>query len=116
MKSTLMLKKFTTTPVVGTMNTKELRTFFGGKAMYTEDVINIDDDTIQFSFVVSGNNYGYQYYDVDHIPEGLEEEFSENLVDLKLNHQTISLLNQNNDNLSNNTRWEIKIKAKKYIE
>ena len=59
-----MLKKFNTNTVPGTMNQKELRTFFGGKMIYSEDTIYINDDTINFSNVVGDYNNGYQYFDI----------------------------------------------------
>jgi len=116
MKSTLMLKKFIITPISGTMNMKELRTFFGGKAAYVENVITINADTINFSCVSSGSNIGYQYFDKDTIPDEWELEYSENLTDLKANNQSISLLNQTTNNLQNNTRWQIKINAKSILQ
>jgi len=109
MKSNLMLKKFNTTTVPGTMNQKELRTFFGGKMVYTEDNILINDDSIKFSQVIGNYNNGYQYFDGDTIPDEWETTFSENLVDLKSNNQTISLLSQSTTNMTNNTRWQITI-------
>jgi len=109
MKSNLMLKKFSTNTVPGTMNQKELRTFFGGKVMYLEDIISITDDTINFSCVINDYNNGYQYFDVTTIPDDWETYFSENLTDLKSNNQTISLMSQNSDIMLNNTKWQIVI-------
>lgn len=104
-----MLKKFSTNTVPGTMNQKELRTFFGGKVMYLEDIISITDDTINFSCVINDYNNGYQYFDVTTIPDDWETYFSENLTDLKSNNQTISLMSQNSDIMLNNTKWQIVI-------
>ena len=109
MKSNLMLKKFSTNTVPGTMNQKELRTFFGGKVMHLEDIISINDDTINFSHVVGDYNNGYQYFDISTIPDDWETYFSENLTDLKFNNQTISLLSQNSATMLNNTKWQIVI-------
>ena len=108
MKSNLILKKFSTNSVPGTMNQKELRTFFGGKIIYSEDNIYINNDSINFSQVVSDINNGYQYYDVS-LAKNKEINFYENLTDLKLNNQSISLYSQNTLNLTNNTRWQITI-------
>ena len=94
MKSNLILKKFSTNSVPGTMNQKELRTFFGGKIIYSEDNIYINNDSINFSQVVSDINNGYQYYDVS-LAKNKEINFYENLTDLKSNNQSISLLSQN---------------------
>ena len=119
MKSNLILKKFSTNAVPGTMNQQELRTFFGGKIIYSEDNIYINDDSINFSQVVGDYNDGYQYFDVDSIPDDWETQFYENLTDLKNNNQTISLYNQTETNMNDNTRWEINISGsnilKKYL-
>lgn len=116
MKSNLILKKFTVNSVPGTMNQKELRTFFGGKMIYTEDNIYINDDSIQFSQVVADYNNGYQYYNTDTIPLGWETDFNENLTDLKANNQTISLYNQTTSEINNNTRWQITINGSKILK
>lgn len=116
MKSNLMLKKFSTNSVPGTMNQKELRTFFGGKILYSEDVITVDDDSVEFSQVVSDYNNGYQYFDVSTIPEDWEVKFSENLTDLKFNNQSISLLSQNTEAYQNNTNWQILINGSSILQ
>lgn len=92
----------------GTMNQKELRTFFGGKVIYSEDTINVNSDSINFSQIVSNYNNGYQYYEPNILP-GWETEFFENLTDLKSNNHTISLFSQTQDDITNNTRWQINI-------
>jgi len=111
MKSNLMLKKFSTNPITGTMNQKELRTFFGGKIIYSENSININDDSIKFSQVIGDYNNGYQYVDPDVIPDDWETTFHENLTDLKNNYTSISLLSQSSDSVSDNTKWKIIINA-----
>jgi len=115
MKSNLILKKFDTDSVPGTMNIYDLRTFFGGKIAFTEDVININSDAVEFSYVNDGKETGYQYYDKDSVPEEWETEYIENLTDLKNNNHTISLLNQTEINLSTNTRWKIEINARNIL-
>jgi hypothetical protein len=109
MKSDLVLKKFSISMIPGTMNQKELRTFFGGKMIFTENVININDDTIDYSHVVSSFNNGYQYFDATTIPDEWETKYSENLIDLKMNNQSISLLSQTSSSYQNNTKWQINI-------
>jgi hypothetical protein len=106
MKSNLILKKFNTNTVPGTMNQKELRTFFGGKIIYSENDIYINDDSVNFSQVIGDFNNGYQYYTK---VSDWETEFYENLTDLKLNNQTISLFSQTASNINNNTRWQVTI-------
>jgi len=106
MKSNLMLRKFSRTAVPGTMNQEELRTFFGGKIIYSENIINVNDDTINFSQVINNLNFGYQYFEQN---LEFEFEFFENLTDLKLNNQKIALFNQTSTNYDNNTRWQINV-------
>lgn len=115
MKSNLMLKKFTVNSVPGTMNQKELRTFFGGKVLYSEDNIYINNDTINFSQLVSDYDYGYQYYDYNSAT-GWETHFYENLTDLKDNNQSISLFNQDNTSLTNNTKWIITVNGSNILK
>lgn len=115
MKSNLILKKFETENVPGTMNVRDLRTFFGGKIVYTEDIISINDDAIEFSYVGSGRELGYQYYNKDNMPEDWEVNYIENLTDLKNNNHTISVLSQPTQNLNINTRWKIEIDAKSIL-
>ena len=112
MKSNLILKQFETDKVRGTMNVRDLRTFFGGKIAYTEDFININNDSVEFSYVNAGKNIGYQYYNRDDNPSDWETDFIENFTDLKNNYHSISLLNQTSVNLNTNTRWKIEISAK----
>jgi hypothetical protein len=116
MKSNLMLKKFSVNSVPGTMNQNELRNFFGGKIIYSEDTININNDAIKFSQVVGNYNDGYQYYNYNTMPENWETQFYENLVDLKNNNQTISLFNQNAINMNNNTRWQLVINGSNILK
>lgn len=112
MKSNLILKKFDTDSVPGTMNIYDLRTFFGGKVAFIEDNISINSDAIEFSYVYGGKQTGYQYYDNENVPEAWETDYIENLTDLKDNKHSISLLNQTALDLNTNTRWKIEISAR----
>jgi len=118
-KSNLILKKFSVNSIPGTMNQTELRTFFGGKIIYTEDKISINDDAIKFSQIVNdttnGNN-GYQYYDINTIPDGWEVNFNENLSDLKDNNQVIIPYSQTESDKNNNTRWQININGSQILK
>lgn len=116
MKSNLMLRKFSVNAVPGTMNQKELRTFFGGKIIYSEDKIYINNDSIQFSQINGTNRNGYQYYNQSTITDVWETTYSENLGDLKLNNQKISLYNQTLNNIDYNTRWIININGSKILK
>lgn len=114
MKSNLILKKFSTNAVPGTMNQKELRTFFGGKIIYSEDIIYINNDSINYSDVVSDYNNGYQFFEPN-VDIGWETEFFVNLTDLKNNYHTISLFNQTESDINNNTRWQININGSQIL-
>ena len=103
MKSNLILKKFKTNSIPGTMNQKEIKTFFGSKMLYIEDIVKINNDSIKFS----QTNNGFQYYDKS--ITNLEIDYSENISDLKNNNHTISLINQNDLTLTDNTNWKINI-------
>lgn len=111
MKSTLILKSFDTDGVPGTMNLKEIRTFFGGKMLSMENEININSDAINFSYVFASKNTGYQYIDKENIPDDWEQEYIQNLSDLKSENISITLLNQPLADLNNNTKWRLEIKA-----
>jgi hypothetical protein len=111
MKSSLILKKFETDGVPGTMNVKELRTFFGSKMLSMENNIIINNDAISFSYVDGGKNTGFQYFDKENIPDDWEQEYVENLTDLKLSNTSLTLLNQSLADLNNNTKWRLEIKA-----
>ena len=115
MKSNLILKQFDTDEVPGTMNVSDLRTFFGGKIAYIEDTIHINNDAVEFSYVNSGKETGYQYYDKENTPNEWEVVYVENLSDLKNNNHTISLLNQNSFNLNVNTRWRLEVNAREIL-
>lgn len=110
-----MLKKFSTNAISGTMNQQELRTFFGGKVLYSEDNIYINNDSINFSQLVSDYDYGFQYYDYNSVTEW-ETQFYENLTDLKNNNQSISLYSQSELSLNNNTRWVITINGSNILK
>jgi hypothetical protein len=112
MKSNLVLKQFDTDKKPGTMNVRNLKTFFGGKMAITEDNITVNDDAIEFSYVYGGKNTGYQYFDNSDIPDDWEKEFVENLTDVKNNFHSITLLNQTSKDLSTNTRWGLEINAR----
>ncbi len=116
MKSNLILKQFDTESIAGTMNIYDLRTFFGGKIAYTEDNIRINSDAVEYSYMSSGKENGYQYFDKDNAPEYLETEYIENLTDLKDNYHSISLLNQTSVNLNSNTRWKIEINSRRILQ
>lgn len=115
MKSNLILKKFDTNSIPGTKNIYNLRTFFGGMIPFIEDVININNDSVEFSYVNNGKETGYQYYDKDNISDNWETDYIENLTDLKNNNHSISLLNQSSSNLNSNTRWKIQINARNVL-
>jgi hypothetical protein len=113
MKSDLMLKKFTGTYVSGTASEKEFRHVFGSKMVEVEDIITIDDTSIQYSDVVTDdNNNGFQDYQYN----SSEQIQISNLYTLKENYSSISLQSQSDLDKINNTKWILKINAKKILQ
>lgn len=110
MKSNLILKQFETEEVEGTKQLKEITSFFGSKMMDIEDDIVIDNKTIQYSQYmnpsVDDNMNGFQYHNELNPNETI---FLRNLVDLKNEKHTITLLQQNAVEKYYNTRWKINI-------
>lgn len=109
MKSDLIITRFKTQPIIGTMEANEARTFFGSKMVDVEDSVLIDDSKIQYSELFSSGgttNNGYQFYvDIDQ----LESIYLVSLTDLKNSYHTISLVSQSSLDLQNNTQWTITI-------
>lgn len=62
MKSNLALKKYDTTKVGGVMSSKEVKSFFGSKLIDIEDVIYINNISIQYSEVVNRRDVKYNHY------------------------------------------------------
>lgn len=113
MKSDLMLNKFDKIPVAGTNSVKEFRNYFGSKMVEIEDSIIIDDISIQYSEIQEdGNNNGFQ----DYVVNNMEIIKIINLTDMKKLYSSIELLPQSSVDLENNTRWVIKINAKKILQ
>ena len=112
MKSDLILRKFTTTPVIGTQCIKELRNFFGSKMLEIEDSITVDNISIQWSDITDSSpadviNYGvgYQFFQYTH-----RETISLASLDtLKKDNHTIVLDHQSQADLEFNTRWILTI-------
>ena len=117
MKDDLILEKFITESVVGTLALQEISSFFGGKMMKVEDEIEIDATSIQY-YEVSGDTSveGYQYFDFDTMGINYETIVLESLFNVKLDNHTISLLQQTNQNLLYNTNWQIDINIKSILQ
>lgn len=109
MKNDLIITRFKTEPIVGTMSTFDPKTFFGSKMIDVEDEITVDESQIQYTEIIDSsntNNNGYQYFvDVD----DLETEFLKDLTVLKEDKHNIVLLPQSTLDLTNNTNWNLVI-------
>jgi len=112
MKSDLIITRFKTQPIVGTVSPYEQKTFFGSKMIDIEDEIIIDESNIQYSEIFNSensNNNGYQYYeDIDN----LEKIYLVNLSYTKYIHHSIDLMSQSDMDLQNNTNWTLLISWK----
>lgn len=108
-----MLKKYSTTYVSGTVSEKEFRRIFGSKMLEIEDIITIDDKSIQFSDVISDdNNNGFQ----DFVYNSMEEIRNINLYNLKYDNSSIEQQSQTELDKVNNTKWLLNINAKKILQ
>lgn len=121
MKNNLILRKFKTSRVPGTLNMIEEKSFFGSKMLEIEDDVIIDNETIQYSqFFTSGDrdlvkNNGFQYYDCEtHV--GDETVFTLNLTSLKNDNHTIKESQQNVKIREISTIWEYTIDVKTILK
>ncbi|MFW6226295.1 MAG: hypothetical protein ACOC3V_05000 [bacterium] len=115
MKNDLIITRFKTETMVGTMNPKDVKTFFGSKMVNIEDTINIDNSEIQYSEVFDidfEENNGYQYFDDFN---NVENIYLINLYDVKRTNQNISLVQQSSIDIRNNTQWRIDINWKNIL-
>lgn len=115
MKSDLIITRFKTEPIIGTKDSRDVKTFFGSKMVSIEDIINIDDSEIQYSEVLDSQfeeNNGYQYY-YDYNFE--EKIYLINLSDIKNDNHTISIIQQPRVDIDNNTQWRIDIDWKSIL-
>ena len=114
MKDNLELKKFEKEYVNGTYNLIEQKVFFNSKIMDIEDEIIIDNKSIQYYQIIDNNDdfgYGYQYY----IKTTKEKfEFLDVIV-LKKNNHSITLLQQDDVDKMYNTKWSININTKNIL-
>jgi len=126
MKDDLILKKYNTTPINGTYNLLEEKTFFGSKMMEVEDEISINNKTIQYyqyyidtiiytgtTYLDNAKNNGFQNYIFN---KSIETLFVQDLVQLKLDNHSIIKYQQNDIDLKNNTRWQITINIKNILQ
>lgn len=125
MKNNLILKKYNTTPINGTFNLIEEKSFFGSKMIEIEDYISIDDKSIQYyqywldPSIYTGSTYtenlkknGFQNYIKNEQEEIL---FIQDLVQLKYNNHTIKEQQQDKAEHLNNTKWEMSIDVRNII-
>jgi len=115
MKNDLILKRYNKETDNGTKNMNEVRSFFGSKLIDIEDTIIIDNKSIQYTELQDSVNDGFQYYDNKSFGT-LEVPILRNLSDLKEQYHTIKILNQNIQDLENNTKWNIEIDIKKILK
>jgi len=115
MKSTLIYRKFNTTPTIGTRSAKDIKSFFGSKLIDIEDDILINDISIQYSEIVDKvniENDHYQYL----IKNSLHPETTilRNLDDVKFDNHSLDVYSQT-ERAYNNFEWIMTINAKNIL-
>jgi hypothetical protein len=108
MKNNLMLKRYTVEYDNGTKNMNNFKSYFGSNLIDIEDIINIDNNTIQYS-----DENDYQYYDNTNTNETNKNL---NLTTLKDEYHTLSIQTQDIYNIQNNTKWNIDIDIKSILK
>jgi hypothetical protein len=109
MKDNLLIKRYKVEMDNGTKNMNIIKSYFGSTLMDIEDEIFINNLSISYS---DYNNY--QYYDNNFNTNETEKIVS--LTELKRDNHTINIINQDEINLTNNTKWEIDINIKKILK
>jgi hypothetical protein len=115
MKSTLIIRKFNTTPTIGTMCTKEIKSFFGSKLVDIEDEIYVNDISIQYSEVVDKTNVSkdhYQYLNNSVLQP--ETVILKSLDNVKFENHSIDVYSQS-DRPNNNFEWILNINVKNIL-
>lgn len=125
MKNDTFLFKYNTKNVNGTFSSKELKSFFGSKMIDIEDLITIDDSSIQYSDfdstynsdvnftnITAINMNGFQFYKYDDKYETIKLN---SLINLKADNHSISLQNQTESDLKNNTKWLLTLDCKNIL-
>lgn len=127
MKSDLTLKKYNTTKVGGVMSSKEVKSFFGSKLIDIEDVIYINNISIQYSEVVNRRDTRFNHYqNYNHEAKignvistlRLETVILKSLDDVKYENHSIDILTPKDPNLgvkNQNYEWVMNINAKNIL-
>lgn len=120
MKSNLLIRKYDTSKIKGVRTSKEVKSFFGSKLIDIEDVIYINDISIQYSEIVDKvniKNDHYQYYNINSLHP--ERGIIKSLDDVKYENHSINLYTQIDPLRSNpnqNYEWIIVINAKNILK
>jgi len=127
MKNNLVIKKYDTTKVGGVMSSKEVKSFFGSKLIDIEDVIYINNISIQYTEVVNKRdikldhyqNYTYETKVGDAIAVLYPETvFLKSLDDVKYQNHSIDILTPKDpktDVKNQNYEWVMNINAKNIL-
>jgi hypothetical protein len=120
MKNNLELKKYSTTKVGGIKSSKEIKTFFGSKLIDIEDIIYVNNISIQYYERVDKiniQNDHYQNFDANLLQP--ERGILKSLNDVKYKNHSIDLYTQVDplrNNPNQNYEWIIVINAKNILK
>ena len=115
MKSTLIIRKFNTTPTIGTRSAKEIKSFFGSKLIDIEDDITVNDISIQYSEVVDKvniQNDHYQYFNKNALHP--ETVILKSLDDVKFENHSLDIYSPV-EVVHSNFEWILTIDAKNIL-
>ncbi len=119
MKSNLIIRKYDTTKVGGVKSSKEIKSFLGSKLIDIEDVIYVNNISIQYSEIVDKvniQNDHYQYYDINLLHP--EVNILKSLDDVKYENHSIDIYSQKMPKLNSvnqNYEWILVIDAKNIL-
>jgi len=119
MKNNLMIRKYDTSKTKGVKSSLEVKSFFGGKLIDIEDIIYVNNTSIQYSEVVDKiniKNDHFQNYDNNILqPESI---ILKSLDDVKYENHSIDIYTQNDpklDSKNQNFEWIFMINAKNIL-
>ena len=112
MKTTTIIQEYGKEPVIGTKTSKEVKSFFGTNLIDIEDLITINDISIQYSDTPTTH---FQYYNSTASINENEVSILTNLDTVKFENHIIDLY-KFNYTTSDNLQWNFVLKARNILK